>query len=64
MFLMEIYISWLLKLRVFKPTPEVGIYKRRQENTLSTEKAIKKKRKIERKHALDQEKKKKISLFF
>ena len=28
---------------------------RKQENTLSTKKAIKKKRKIERKHALDQE---------
>ena len=31
--------------------PEVGIYERKQENTLSTMKAIKKK-----KHALDQEK--------
>ena len=39
---------------------EVGIYKKKQEskktkNTLSTEKAIKKIRKKERKHALDQE---------
>ena len=31
--------------------PEVGIYKRKQENTLSTRKATKKE---ERKHALDQ----------
>ena len=32
---------------------EVGIYKRKQENTLSTKKVIKKK---ERKHALDKKK--------
>ena len=33
----------------------VGIYKRKQENMFSTKKAIKKKRKKERKHTLDQE---------
>ena len=43
-----------------KLTPEVEIYKRKQENTLSAKKAIKKK---ERKRALDQEKKKKLSFF-
>ena len=34
---------------------EMGIYKRKQENTLSAKKAIKKKKKKKRKHPLDQE---------
>ena len=40
----------------YNKCPGVGIYKRKQENTLSAKKAIKKKKeKKERKHALDQE---------
>ena len=50
-----------------EPKPEVGIYRRKQENKNSTKKAIKKTRKIERKHTLDQEsdqeKKEKLSFF-
>ena len=39
----------------------MGVYKRKQENTLSNKKAVKKK---ERKHALDQESNKKKKILF
>ena len=44
--------------------PEVGIYKRKQENTLSTKNAIKKRRKHALDQESDQEKTKKKTFFF
>ena len=53
---MEIYISYL---RVFKPTPEMGNYKRKQEIKKTHFRPRKRSRNKERRHAFDQEKRKK-----